>query len=69
MIKFIKQQRGKILIVANTIDRIQRRFKEYSLLDDLRRDNKIEMYFIRERLTINSKSNGYEIGTWTQGIM
>lgn len=62
MIKFIKEQRGKILIVANTIDRIQRRFKEYILLDELRLENKIEMYFIREHLTINSKSNSYEIG-------
>lgn len=69
MIKFIKKQRGKILIVANTIDRIQRRFKEYILLDDLRLNNKIEMYFIREHLTINQKSNSYEIGTWTQGVM
>ena len=69
MIEFIKKQRGKILIVANTIDRIQRRFKEYILLDDLRLNNKIEMYFIREHLTINQKSNSYEIGTWTQGVM
>lgn len=69
MIKFIKKQQGKILIVANTIDRVQRRFKEYIYLDELRRDNKIELYFICEHLTINSKSNSYEIGTWTQSIM
>ena len=69
MIDFIKHQKNKVLIIANTIDRIQRRFKEYILLDELRLENKIEIYFIREHLTINSKSNSYEIGTWTQGVM
>ncbi len=69
MIEFVKKQSGTIIIVANTIDRIQRRFKEYIEMDVLRQNNKIEIHFLRENLKIANNSNSYEIGAWTQGVL
>ncbi len=69
MLNFIKKQDGKIIIVANTIDRIQRRFNEYIDLDKLRKTDKIEIHFIRENLNVTMQSNSFEIGTWIQGVL
>ena len=69
MLDFVKKQNGKIIIIANTIDRIQRRFHEYIELDILRLADKIEIHFIRENLKISKKSNSFEIGAWTQGVL
>lgn len=41
MINFCKKQRETIAIVADTVDRVQRSFKESVLLDELMRQNKI----------------------------
>lgn len=68
VLQFIKSYKDKVIIVANTIDRIQRHFREYFELDDLRTDNKIELHFIRKHLKITNKSNSFEIGSWIQGV-
>ena len=68
VLQFIRSYKDKLIVVANTIDRIQRHFREYIDLDDLRTDNKIELHFIREHLKITNKSNSYEIGSWIQGV-
>ncbi len=69
MLDFIEGREGKFIIVVNTIDRIQRRFHEYIELDVLRLADKIEIHFIRENIKIFKKSNSFEIGSWTQGVM
>lgn len=54
MINFCKKQRETIAIVADTVDRVQRSFKESVLLDELMRQNKIELHFYREGMVLNS---------------
>ena len=57
MLSFVKQQKTKIIIVADCVDRIQRSFRESIELSDLVHANKIEIHFVRENLIISSESN------------
>lgn len=45
MIKFIKQQKGKIALVCDKVDRLQRSFKEVPVLEELRRAGKLVLIF------------------------
>ena len=58
-INFIKKQRFCIALVCITTDRIFRNFKNYTMLDELRQQGKLELHFIRENMVIDkdSKSN------------
>ncbi len=42
------------MTIADTVDRVQRSFKESVLLDELMRQNKIELHFYREGMVLNS---------------
>lgn len=64
MINFCKRQHETIAIVADTVDRVQRSFKESVLLDDLMKQNKIELHFYREGMVLNSKSPSTDIMRW-----
>ena len=61
MINFCKKQKETIAIVADTVDRVQRSFKESVLLDELMRQDKIELHFYREGMILNSKSTSADI--------
>lgn len=69
IIKRIKQSRQPIALVTDTIDRLQRDFRESVLLDELRRKGKIELHFMREGLVINQQSNSADILRWDMGVM
>ncbi len=65
----IKKSREPFALVADTIDRVQRSFKESTVLDDLRREGKVEIHFMREGLVLNSKSNSSDLLRWDMGVM
>lgn len=69
MINFCKRQKETIAIVADTVDRVQRSFKESVLLDDLMRQNKIELHFYRENMVLNSQSSSVDIMRWDFSVM
>ena len=69
IIKQIKRSREPIALVTDTIDRLQRGFRESVMLDDLRREGKIELHFMREGLIINQASNSADILRWDMGVM
>lgn len=65
----IKKSKETIALVADTIDRVQRSFKESVVLEDLRKDGKVEIHFMREGLILNLKSNSADILRWDMGVM
>lgn len=65
----IRKSRETIALVANTIDRIQRSFKESVVLEELRKEGKVEIHFLRENLVLNLKSNSVDILRWDMGVM
>lgn len=69
ILEYIRASKEIIALVADTIDRIQRSFKESVILDDLRREGKVEIHFMRENLVLNLKSNSADLLRWDMGVM
>lgn len=69
ILEMIRKSKNTIALVADTIVRLQRSFKEPTKLDDLRREGKVEIHFMREGLVLNDKSNSSDLLRWDIGVM
>lgn len=69
IISEIRQSKEKIIFVIETIDRLQRSFKETIELDAIRKEGKLELHFLRENLIINEYSNSADLLRWDMGVM
>lgn len=69
VIRDIQQSKEPIALVVDTVDRLQRSFKESVILDELRKLGKLEIHFYRESLILNQKSNSADILRWDMGVM
>lgn len=69
IIEKIRKSRQPVALIADTVDRIQRGFKESLILDDLRKEGKLQIHFIREGLILNVNSNSSEIMRWDMGVL
>lgn len=65
----IKASKDQVALVVECVDRLQRSFKESVLLDDLRKQGRLELHFIRENLVINDKSNSAQLMQWDMMVM
>lgn len=65
----IRRSKAKVALIVDTIDRLQRSFKESVTLDELRNSGKLEIHFIRENLIISDHSNSSDILRWDMGVM
>ena len=68
VIEDIRTASEKIALIAETVDRLQRSFKESVLLDGFRKQGKLEIHFIRENLVIHKDSNSSEIQRWDLAV-
>lgn len=69
MIAFAKAQRQPVAIVADKVDRVQRSFKEYPLLDALIQEGRIELHFNTENYVIHKGSMSQERLMWSFGVI
>lgn len=69
MLTFVKTKREKIVIVADCVDRIQRSYEESVELDSLRKDDRVEIHFIRERLSLHKNSPACDITKWDIAVL
>ena len=69
LIKQIDKSKETICLVVDTIDRLQRDFKESVTLDELRKQSKVELHFVREGLIISKDSNSADIMRWDMGVL
>lgn len=69
VIKMIIDSKETIALVVDTVDRLQRSFKESVQLDELRKAGKLEIHFYRENLVIHSESNSSDILRWDMAVM
>ncbi len=69
MIKFVKSLREPVAIAADKVDRLQRSFKEYPLLDALVQQGKIELHFNTENYVIHKDSMSEERLMWSMGVI
>ena len=64
----IKKSKEKLALIVETVDRLQRSFKESVLLDEFRKEGKLDIHFIRENLVIHKDSNSSEIQRWDLAV-
>ena len=68
VIEEIKKSKENLALIVECVDRLQRSFKESVLLDDFRKQGKLEIHFIRENLVIHKDSNSSEIQRWDLAV-
>ena len=69
MLKFVLSCSCKITIVVNCVDRLQRSYKDTPVLDDLRKQGKIEVHFLKENLILSKDSRGMDILFWNMCVL
>ncbi len=69
VIELIRASEEPIALVTDTIDRVQRSFKESVVLDELRKAGKLELHFYRENLRLHKDSNSADLIRWDMGVM
>ena len=69
VIKRIKESKEPIALIVDTIDRLQRSFRESVELGDLLKQGKLELHFLRENLVLNKDSNSADLLRWDMGVM
>lgn len=69
IIEEIQKSKEPIAFIVDTVDRMQRSFKESVILDDLRKNGKVELHFYRENLVIHKDSNSSDIMRWDMSVM
>ena len=69
VIKEIQDFKEPIALVVDTVDRLQRSFKESVQLDEMRKAGKIEIHFYRENLVVHKDSNSADLLRWDMAVM
>lgn len=69
VIKDIETSKEPIALVVDTVDRLQRSFRESVILDDLRKRGKLEIHFFRENLILRENSNSADLIRWDMAVM
>jgi site-specific DNA recombinase len=69
ILAYIKQSKEPIALVTDTVDRLQRSFRETPLLDEMRKQGKVELHFLREGLIVNRNSNSAQLMQWDIGVL
>lgn len=61
VIKFCQQQRGGVALVCLKTDRLFRNFKNYTLIDEMRKSGQLELHLIQENLVLNKDSKAGDL--------
>lgn len=69
MLEYAQTCQGKVAIIVNYVDRLQRSFDDTFLLNQLRKAGKIEIHFLKEGLIITKDSNSMEINFWNLHVL
>ncbi len=69
VIELISKSKECIALIADTVDRVQRGFKESILIEKLLRKGKMELHFLRDRLVLDKNSNSTDIIRWDMSVM
>ncbi|MBL0725839.1 MAG: recombinase family protein [Alphaproteobacteria bacterium] len=69
MTNFIKKQREPIALICDTVDRLERSFKEVLILEDLRIKGKLILHFLREGQVLDKKANSAQLMAYQMFVM
>ena len=69
MIDFVKEQKEKVALVCDKVDRLQRSFKEAPILEELRRSGKLVLHFNVEGQVLDENANSSQIMAYQMFVM
>ena len=69
MIDFVKAQKERIAVVIDTVDRLQRSFKETPVLNDLMERDCLELHFVKEGNILSKGANSTQKLMWNMGVV
>lgn len=69
MLSFVQGRHNKTAIVVNCVDRLQRSYKDTPALDELRKQGKVEVHFLKEKLILSKDSKGMDILFWNMCVL
>jgi|SaaInlLV_10m_DNA_2_1039722.scaffolds.fasta_scaffold10085_2 site-specific DNA recombinase len=69
VISLIKKSKEPVALVTDTVDRLQRSFRETPILDEIRKKGKLELHFLREGLVVNKDANSAQLLQWDIGVL
>lgn len=69
VVNFIIKSKEPYALITDTVDRLQRSFRETPLLDELRKQGKIELHFLRDGLIVSKDSNSSQLLQWDMGVL
>lgn len=69
MIDFIRGQKEKIAVIVDTVDRLQRSFRETPIFNDLLEKDLLELHFVKEGNVLCGDSNAFQKAMWNMSVM
>ncbi len=69
VVETIQKSKEPVALIVETVDRLQRGFKESLLLNEFLKSGKLELHFLRENLIMSKDSNSSEHLRWDMGVM
>ncbi len=69
MIDFIKGQKEKVALIVDTVDRLQRSFKETPILNELLEKDILELHFVKEGNVLTKDANSTQKLMWNMGVV
>ncbi len=69
MIDFIRGQKEKIAVIVDTVDRLQRSFRETPIFNDLLEKDLLELHFVKEGNVLCRDSNAFQKAMWNMSVM
>lgn len=69
MLDFAQSCTGRVAIVVNYVDRLQRSSDDSYLINKLRKDGKIEVHFLKEGLIIHKDSKSTDLTFWNMHVL
>ena len=69
MITFIKRQKTKIALIVDTVDRLQRSFKETPVFNELMQEDAIELHFVKEGNVLSKNATSTQKLMWNMGVV
>ena len=69
MINFVKKQKEKVALVVDTVDRLQRSFRETPILNDLMQQDVLELHFVKEGNILSKGANSSQKLMWNMGVV
>lgn len=65
----IRKSKERVVFIVETVDRMQRSFRESLALDELRAQGKVQIHFLRENLILDEKSNSSDLTRWDLAVL